>query len=406
VRRHRHPVPVTAAPSRQCRAFSRILRTLAARDHVDEQGGRVAAGRLAAQEISRHSFSAPADVVAWLGAMQAQDYAAAKWAVGLRLPEGAATDGTIEAALAQGTVIRTHALRSTWQLVAPEDVRWMVALVAPRLVVRLATRHRQLDLDAATFRRSHAVLEKALGDGGHRTRHELAIVLERAGVSTTGQRLAHLLGRAELEGLICGGARRGKQLTYVLLDRRVPRQRGLLARDEALAELARRYFRSRGPATVADFSWWSGLAPSDARAGLASIQSTLVADVVGGQTWWRSNERAGAAPAAGAYFLPAFDEYLVGYRNRDAVLDPKHVTRLNAGGGMLDPCVVLDGRVVGTWRRTLGRATVAIELDLFVKLSPRQHQTVSAAACRYGQFLGLEAQLDRSGRPIRRRPSG
>ena len=350
----------------------------------------LAARRLTVQQIALHAFTTPREVVRWLGAVQAQDYAAARWALGVRLPDEAATDASIERAIAAGAVIRTHALRGTWQLVTPADVRWMLALVTPRLVARSATRHRQLGLDAATFRRSNGALEKALRDGNHLTRDELAAALRSVGISTAGQRLAHLLARAELDALICAGARRGKQSTYALLDHRAPNPPASFARDEALAELARCYFRSRGPATIGDFTWWSGLTASDSRDGLESVKSTLVSDVVEGQTYWRTGEPHTTIPSTAAYLLPAFDEYLVAYQHRDAVLDPKHVKRLNAGGGMLDPCVVLDGYVIGTWRRVFVRTTVAIEIDLFKTPTSRELRAILVAAERYGKFLGLE----------------
>ncbi|HEV8244751.1 MAG TPA: winged helix DNA-binding domain-containing protein [Polyangiaceae bacterium] len=350
---------------------------------------RFGAQRLAVQQIARSRFETPGDLVAWLGAVQAQDYAAAKWALGLRLPPGT-TDEAIERALADGTILRTHALRSTWQLVTPADIRWIVALVAPRQIARSARRDQELELDAVTLRRSRTALEKALRDGRHLTRAELATVLEKARISSGGQRLAHLLGRAELDGLICSGARRGKQSTYALLDHRAKKCKPL-ARDEALARLARRYFQSRGPATVSDFCWWSGLSPAEARAGLESIKSTLVSDVVASQTYFRAESAKARHDSQAAYLLPAFDEYLVGYRNRDAVLGPEHVKRLNAGGGMLAPCVVINGRVIGTWRRVLGKANVSVELSLFEPPTSRQAQAIAGAARRYGAFLGVTA---------------
>jgi hypothetical protein len=355
----------------------------------------VVARRLAAQQIARRAIVDPADLVRRLGAVQAQDYAGAKWALGLRLAGRAtAAAARIERVLADGAIIRTHALRWTWHFVAPADVRWMVALVAPRLIARSATRHRQLALDATTFRRSNAAIEKALRDGAHLTRDELASALGAAGISTDGQRLAHLLARAELDAVICSGARRGKQATYALLDRRAPRPRTPLARDEALAELARRYFRTRGPATAADFAWWSGLSPSDARAGLASVSPDSDSEVAGGRTFWHAGEPpATAAALRTAYLLPPFDEYLVAYRDRSAVLAAKHAWRCNDGGGMLAPCVVLGGRVIGTWRRTIARAAVTIEIDLFEKPARNERELIAVAARRYGAHLGLEAEL-------------
>src|SRR3954469_11974682 len=235
----------------------------------------VAAQRLAAQQIARSAFTTPAELVAWMGAIQAQDPLAGRWALGLRLggSSGAAgraraTADAIAHALADGSVLRTHVMRWTWQLVTPADLHWMLPLVAPRLMARAARRHRELALDATTFRRAEAAFTRALADGAHRTRAELGAALRAAGIAPDGQRLPHLLGHAELQGLLCSGAPRGNQATWALLARRAPHPGAELPREEALAELARRYFRSRGPATAADFAWWSGLSPADARAGL------------------------------------------------------------------------------------------------------------------------------------------
>jgi hypothetical protein len=352
--------------------------------------------RLAAQRLASPTRIAADEVVRRLGALQAQDYGAAKWAVGARLPAGAATDAAIEAALAAGAIIRTHAMRFTWQLVHPEDVRWILALVAPRLRARAANRNRQLGLDDATFRSSGRALEKALAGGDHLTRAELGRVLANAGIDPAGQRLPHLLAHAELDGRICGGARRGKELTWALLDHRVRDARPPLARDEGAAELALRYFSTRGPATLGDFTWWSGLAPSEARAGLEAITSKLVVDGAGSRTTWSAGGRRTKVRSPAAWLLPAFDEYLVAYRDRGDVLAPRYARRLNAGGGMLGPCVVVDGRVAGTWRRTPARAGAALQVDLFEPVSVGEQAAIDSAARRYGAFLGLRLTQPRS----------
>ena len=359
--------------------------------------GSIAARRLAAQQIGRRAFTEPGQLVAWMGAIQAQDLAACKWAVGLRLggrnggESAGGGESSIDRALADGSVIRTHVMRWTWQLVAPADLHWMLPLVAPRLMARAARRHRELDLDATSFRRSGAALARALGDGGHRTREELADALRAGGVATDGQRLSHLLGQAELAGVICSGTPRGKRPTYALVARRAPRQGAPLSREAAVATLARRYFESRGPATVADFVWWSGLAPAEARAGLEAVSAHLVSETFGGVVAWCGAETARLPDAAiaRAYLLPAFDEYLVAYRDRGAVLAAEDVRRLNAGGGLLAPAIVVGGRVAGTWRRTFDRGgAVTIALGPFAPPSVRARAAIGEAAERYAAFLG------------------
>ena len=360
----------------------------------------VLAARLDAQRITRSGSRTPQELVKWLGALQAQDYAGAKWALGLRL--GNVTETDIERALAEGHILRTHLMRWTWQLVLPEDVRWMLDLVRDRLVVRTARRHRQLELDAATFCRSNDVLDRALRDGRHATRDELAARLEKAGISPAGERLAHLLGRAELDAVLCSGARRGKQFTYMHLDHRAPQRRTAWQRAEAVAELTRRYFQSRGPATLADFVWWSGLSIAEARAGLDAIRSSLVGEIVDGDRAFsfgvnRANPKRTArthdAGRLGCQLLPAFDEYLVAYRKRDAIIAPRDAKRLNAGGGMLRPSIVFDGRVIGTWRRELTKGSVAVDLHLFERPSRIERDNLARAVEAFGRFLGLDAEI-------------
>ncbi len=346
----------------------------------------IAARRLVAQQIAKPRFASPAALISWLGAVQAQDYAGVKWAVALRLADPAATDAAIERAIDQGSIIRTHAMRWTWQLIAPADVRWILSLITPRLIARTAPRFRRLQLDPKTLRRSAKLLERALGGGDHLTRTELATALQRGGVPADGQRLAHILGHAELDQLICNGARRGKQATYALLDQRVPGASVTDPRDELVRRLAARYFTSRGPATIQDFVWWSGATVAETRAALASLE-TLVQREIDGRPYW--GPELAAYRSRLAVLLPSFDEYLVAYRDRSAVLDPTLTRKLNAGGGLLNPCVVVDGRVVATWRRTLARDEVAIQIDPFSSLPAGDRQAVMAAARRYARFLGL-----------------
>ncbi len=377
-----------------------------ARQPVAWDATRVAAQRLAAQRIAPHAEVDPADLVAWMGAMQAQDPAGARWAVGMRLGGRAVTEAAILRAIESGAIIRTHAMRWTWQLVAACDLHWLLPLVAPVLVRRAARRFRELDLDERAFRRSRGALERALGGGAHLTRDELRAALDQAGVSTAdGRRLSHLLGRAELDGVICSGAPRGKSATYALLEERVPRPATPWPRERALAELARRYFRSRGPATMADFVWWSGLPPAEARAALQTVEPELARETIAfadlgssatGRPAWRDPEvtPAGRAALAGAHLVPPFDEILVAYTDRAAVLEPLHARRLNAGGGMLAPSVLLRGRVVGTWRRTLGRAEVAIAVQPFERLVAEDREAIAGAARRYAGFLQLKAAVE------------
>ncbi len=351
----------------------------------------IARRRLMNQRINRPLRGTPADVVGWLGAVQAQDYAGAKWAVGLRLRR--ATDDAVERAFDDGSILRTHLLRPTWHFVTPADIRWLLALTGPRVQTINGSRYRQLGLEAATFARSHEELAGALEGGRHRTRDELREVLRRAGIETEGQRMAYLMMGAELDGIVCSGPLRGRQFTYALLDERAPRRR-TLTRDEALAELAGRYFTSHGPATVRDFAKWSGLTVADARAGLEAVKSGLQEQVVDGQTYWLpASDRSRAAGSPAAHLLSIYDEYVSGYRDRGAIIDPGHAGRLSGMGNALAYIVVVDGRIVGTWRRRLRKDSVVIEVEPFAPLTLARKGALVAAADRYGSFLGRSVEL-------------
>lgn len=347
----------------------------------------IAHQRLHNQHIAGAQFEKPADAVAWLGAVQAQDFAGAKWALGLRMQ--GATDESIEQAFADGTILRTHVMRPTWHFVAPADIRWMLTLTAPRVNAFNAYYYRKLALDDAVFLRSNAVLAKALQGGKQLTRAELVSVLKQSGIATDNLGFLYLLGRAELDGVICSGARRGKQFTYALLEERAPQAR-TLERDEALAELTRRYFTSHGPATLQDFVWWSGLSTTDTRAGLETVKSQLMYEVIDGQTYWFSP----SAPLAKdlsptAYLLPNYDEYIVGYTDRSASFDDtRHAKKLDARGNILfNHMMVINGQIAGTWKRTLKKNIVVIEANPLTPLSKAETRALATSANRYGAFL-------------------
>jgi hypothetical protein len=343
--------------------------------------------RLHNQLITQRMFEKPGDVVQWLGAVQSQDYAAAQWAVGLRMQ--GATYESIEQAFADGTILRTHVMRPTWHFVAPADIRWLLALTAPRVNAVNASWYRKLELDDALFTLSNAVLVKALQGGKQLTRPELVSMLKLAGIAADDVlRFTYIIIRAELDGIVCSGARRGKQFTYALLDERAPQAR-TLERDEAQAELTRRYFTSHGPATVQDFVWWSGLTGADVRAGLEMVKSQLMHEVVDGQTYWFAPSPPPAKDLSQtAYLLPNFDEYIVGYTDRSAMFDASHTHKLDPRGNILfSHTMVLNGRVVGTWKRTLKKNTVVIEANPFIPLSEAETRAFASSANHYGAFL-------------------
>ncbi|MCB0192413.1 MAG: AlkZ family DNA glycosylase [Anaerolineae bacterium] len=342
--------------------------------------------RLHNQAIAPSHLATAGDVVRQLGAVQGQDYLGTLWALGLRRQQ--AVEADIEQAIANREIVRTWPMRGTLHFVAPEDVRWMLALLTPRIIARAARRYNQLELDEPTFDHSETVFAKALQDGNSLTRPEIMAALEEAGISTKGQRGYHLLWHAAQNGLICFGPRQGKQDTFVWLDDWLPAGK-VLNRDESLAELARRYFTGHGPATLQDFIWWSGLLTADARAAVEMVAAELEEVVIDGQTYWlTSTDPVSKDPSPTVYLLPGFDEYLLGYRDRSAVLDPAHNDKIVPGGnGMFKSTIVIDGQVVGTWKRTLRKKSVTIELEPFNALSEAERETIATAAEAYGAFL-------------------
>ncbi len=348
----------------------------------------IAHQRLHNQLISQSLMEKPGDVVRCLGPVQAQDYAGAKWALGLRLQS--ATHNDIEQAFSDGAILRTHLMRPTWHFVSPADIRWILALTAPRVNAISAYYYRKQELDDAVFSRSNAALEKALQGGNQLTRPEIQSILGHAGIATNDLRFTHIMMRAELDMIVCSGARRGKQFTYALLDERAP-DAPMLERNEALAELARRYFSSRGPATLEDFVWWSGLTATDARAGLAMVRSEFIHEIIDDRTYWFSPSMPIAKDAVlTAHLLPPYDEYTIAYKDRSAVLDPAYI--IQTRNGIFSPIIIMDGCIVGTWKRTFKKDSVLIETSLFSPLNESETRAISAAIGRYGAFLDMPVE--------------
>lgn len=320
-----------------------------------------------------------------MGAIQAQDYSAAKWALGQRMD--GANDAVIENAFTTGTILRTHVMRPTWHFVTPQDIRWMLALTAPRIIAQCATAYRYFGLDVATFRKCNKALEKALHGGRQLMREEIAAALQKANVNTDGLRFTHLLMRAELDGIICSGGRNGKQFTYALLEERVPQSK-TLKRNEALAELTMRYFNSHGPATLHDFAWWSGLNISLAKEGMEMVKSLFVKEEIEGKTYWLSNSMPSTKKIPSkAYLLPNYDEYVVSYKDRNALIDPQHIKKLDSReNALFTNVIILNGRIEGIWKRTVKKNDTIIETKPFSVLNTSQANAVARAVKSYKKF--------------------
>ncbi len=350
-------------------------------------GSDIARRRLSSQRIEGEKFDQPEEAVRWLGAVQAQDYAQALWAIGLRLRSATAAD--VERAIADAGIVRTWPMRGTIHFVPAEDVGWMLELAASRMISRDGRRLKQLELDEGIMARCGGIFHGALGGGKRLSRPEMMRLLEDAGIRTDGQRGYHILWYLSQTGLICPGPMRDRQQTFVLLDEWVPEPRRL-SREESLATLAGRYFAGHGPATVHDFARWTGLTVTDSREAVEAAPK-LVSERIDGREYWMSEDAPchAARDEPGVHLLPGFDEYLLGYKDRGAVLAAEHAPRIVPGGnGVFLPTIVVGGQVVGTWRRKLKKNSVGITLNPFARLGDAEERVVEAARS-YGDFLGL-----------------
>jgi hypothetical protein len=346
--------------------------------------------RLRNQHLVRPRFAAPVDLVRFFGAIQAQDFTGSLWAIGQRL--AGAVEADVAAAVASRAIVRTWPMRGTLHFVPAKDVRWMLALLEPRLTSGNVGRHRQLGLAPADFARARKVLTRSLEGGRRLTRPSAYELLKRGGVSPAGQRGIHLVGHLAQKGLLCFGPWEGKQPTFVLLDEWVPRP-AEPSREEALARLATAYFRSHGPATLRDFAWWSGLLAKDAEAAVHEAGGAIVRDARGDRTTWTGAaalSRARARPSAA--LLPPWDEYLVAYKDREAALG--HLTSAPPPMVIGNALVVIDGRVRGTWQRSRSASAIGITLRLWSAVTEGERRSALLAAQRYGRFVGKPAAIE------------
>jgi hypothetical protein len=331
----------------------------------------LALARLHNQRVIAPRFTTPLDVVHALGAVQAQDFAGSLWGIALRTTS--ATIADVEAAIASRAIVRTWPMRGTLHFVDARDLRWMTGLLAPRVIARTASRHRDLGLDAKVFAKSRKILEKALEGGRTLARPDAYAVLAKGGVATDGQRGIHILAMLAMQRVVCFGAHHGKQASFALVDEWIAESREL-DRDAALGELATRYFTSHGPATLADFAWWSGLPQGEASRGIATAPSLDGKDGM----WFVDSSPAKPSGT-----------HVVAYKDRSAVLDSSLVEATR--GGIFSPTVLVDGNIIGTWRRERKRDRVVVHADLQLKL--RSKRALDAAARRYEAFLGTPVDV-------------
>jgi Winged helix DNA-binding domain len=347
--------------------------------------------RMWVQGLTGKPFRKPVDAVRSLGAVQAQEFAEAKWSLAERVRGD--DDSAVERAFADGEILRTHALRPTWHFVRAKDIRWILSLTGPRVHAANGHPYRRFDLDDALLARTDGLLYDTLADGQPRTRKELGGALADAGIpDASGARLAYIVMHAELEAVICSGPRRGAQHTYLLVEQRAP-DATELDHDEALAELTRRYFAGHGPATVRDYAWWSGLKLADARAGIALADLEEIDDGYLGT----AADVSGDPGRGGAFLIPMYDESTIAFKEHRVVLAAEPPRK-----GLLQRPVVIDGVTFGSWKRVAAQDRVTVRVTLFARLGAAERRAVEEAVDRFGAFAGVPARLETCSLPSAR----
>lgn len=342
--------------------------------------------RLVNQQLADPKIKSAVEMVEWFAAMQGQEYAQTKWGLGLRLPH--LNDSDIETDLNEGRILRTHLLRPTWHFVSANDIHWLLRLTAPRVHAANAHMYRKFNLESTFLNKCCDILIKILEGGKHIDRNSINNELRKNKINTEGFRLVYILMYAELEGVICSGAKQGNRQTYALLDERVKNKK-LPDRDEALTELAKRYFRSRGPATIADMATWSGLTISDCRRGIKAIKGQLQKEVVGQQEYFLFIENnVNRKQHSEMNLLPTYDEYIMGYKDRSAIL-----TSENRASLKYYSMIVFNGQVTGTWKRIIVKNEVRVQYDFFRPPDKEQIKSFNKVISRLGEFLNKKIQL-------------
>lgn len=347
--------------------------------------------RLLSQQIIKQEFKSPKEIVSWMGAMQAQDFNMVKWAIGLRLNK--ATEKNIEAAINSGEILRTHVMRPTWHFVSCDDIYWLLDLTAPKLKASLKGRHKQLELTESVLKKSNKIIQKVLDEKKFGTRKELVTQLNKAKIPTDENRASHIFLNAELNKIICSGKMKGKENTYALLSERVNEPKSF-NKQNALAMLATKYFKSHSPATLRDFVWWSGLNITDAKSGLEMIKKDLFSEKINEEEYWLYNSFSISKKIKDSVFLlPAFDEFLISYKDRSASIINEHASKAFSKNGIFWPTIVVNGKVAGTWKRQIQKEKVLITIDLFDLKNKLNKDLLKKESDKFGFFLNKKTEI-------------
>lgn len=352
----------------------------------------IAHQRLINQRLVDTKFISPREVVGWLGAVQAQDYYMAKWAIGTRMLHP--TDQIVEASINRCEIVRTHVMRPTWHFVLAEDIRWMLSLTAPSIKSAMKTYQLKLELNEKIFSKTNDIIARLLEGNNYMTRAEIVAELKKKKIKADNLQATHIMFDAELNGIVCNGPMRGKQFTYALMDERIPKTKSI-TREEALHKLAKKYFTGHGPATIQDFMWWSGLPAADAKKGLDLAKESFVSEKIDNKVFW-SGEGLKNPPLYNQtipLFLPAYDEFMIGYTDRSASLHPKFAKLILVGNGIFRPIIVREGKAIGIWLRTVKKNHVLINTKFFSGKEKMRKSEILSQLKPFEKFLGLELKI-------------
>lgn len=346
--------------------------------------------RLISQQLTATKLKTAKQIVGWMGAMQGQDFNMAKWAIGIRLNK--ATEQNIDAAINSGEIIRTHLLRPTWHFVSSDDIYWMLELTAPRIKSSMKGRNIQLELSENIFKKANKIIVKALSGSKNLTRRELINELGKGKIGTDNNRASHILFNAELDGIICSGKMKEKQTTYTLLNERIEKPASI-EKEEALFKLASKYFQSHCPATLQDFIWWSGLSISDAKHALELIKNNFNSQKINARQYWFHNSFSIPKKFKESIFLlPAFDEFLISYKDRSAAIILEHQKKAFSNNGIFWPVIIINGNAVGIWKREIKKDKIIIETNFFYPQT-KEVKPIQKAAEKFGYFLNPKAEI-------------
>lgn len=348
--------------------------------------------RLISQKLSEPNSSSPQEIVHHLGAIQAQDYGMAKWAIGSRCN---ATEKKIEESINAAKIIRTHILRPTWHFVAAEDIHWMLDVSGPQVKKIVISSAKKYDYDLQKLNKINSSIEKILSGNNHLTREEIMQELNIKKSSSQDFLYAAIMMNAELDGLVCNGKMKGKQITYALLEERVAKPKTKLTQEEGLAKLAKRYFESHGPATLLDFSWWSGFPPTICKNIINAIGLQLSSIVIDNQTYWFINQNSTTLNLKkNIHFLPAFDEILISYKTREASILLDHQSKVFTNNGIFKPIILENSKVIGTWKRTIKKDHAKIETDFFNETEKHKKAILFEGIKNFEKYLGTKIVIE------------